>query len=383
MVMQNIDNNLQLNEIENPNSINTNYQNNTVKLICIIDEAHVNWLDEQENYRLIRFSDYLEAAYFLQNFPPNSGKLPEAILGYYNENKFKDILLFAEFLHKNSNLFQFPFILLKHRKSETESKKPISITGVDDIAYDDISHEDLSAKIALLKKFKKLKQKNILKNTANKIPKERAILYKMDPYLKRAMDIIISILSLIILTPILSIISIIIRLESRGPVFYTSYRAGSGYRIFKFYKFRTMVVDAEEKRGSLNNQYKDAITGGPVFFKAVNDPRITKFGSFLRNTSLDELPQLINILKGDMSLVGNRPLPLYEAVTLTTDEYVERFMAPAGITGLWQVNKRGKPNMSVKERVGQDITYARKRSFFLDCKIIWHTPRSLIQKEKV
>jgi lipopolysaccharide/colanic/teichoic acid biosynthesis glycosyltransferase len=121
----------------------------------------------------------------------------------------------------------------------------------------------------------------------------------------------------------------------------------------------------------------------PHFFKVVNDPRITKIGSFLRNTSLDELPQLFNVLKGDMSIVGNRPLPLYEATTLTTNEWAERFMAPAGITGLWQISKRGSEDMSNEERVLLDIDYARHRSLKGDLKILLKTPSALIQKSNV
>ena len=136
-----------------------------------------------------------------------------------------------------------------------------------------------------------------------------------------------------------------------------------GFKIFKFYKFRTMEVNADKKIEALAhlNQYSSQ-NEVVRFFKISNDPRITKVGRFLRNTSLDELPQLFNVLKGDMSLVGNRPLPLYEAATLTTNECVERFMAPAGITGLWQIKKRGKAEISIEERIELDISYARKAS---------------------
>jgi len=130
------------------------------------------------------------------------------------------------------------------------------------------------------------------------------------------------------------------------------------------------------------NQY-NAETSGPIFFKINNDPRITRIGSFLRNTSLDELPQLFNVFLGHMSLVGNRPLPLYEAATLTTDNYAARFMAPAGITGLWQVKKRGNKDMSVEERINMDIAYATKCSFATDLWIIANTPSALLQKENV
>ena len=146
-----------------------------------------------------------------------------------------------------------------------------------------------------------------------------------------------------------------------------------------------MEVDADKKVEQLShlNQYNATENQGPVFFKVTNDPRITKVGAFLRNSSLDELPQLINVLRGDMSLVGNRPLPLYEAETLTTDEWAKRFMAPAGITGLWQIKKRGQDDMSVEERIALDITYANKNSFTYDLWIMANTPSALIQKSNV
>ena len=120
-----------------------------------------------------------------------------------------------------------------------------------------------------------------------------------------------------------------------------------------------------------------------IFFKAKDDPRISKVGKFLRNSSIDELPQLINILKGDMSLVGNRPLPLYEAEKLTSDLRAFRFLAPAGLTGLWQVTKRGKKDMSEEERIALDNNYALNHSLLLDIKIILKTFPALLQSENV
>lgn len=203
-------------------------------------------------------------------------------------------------------------------------------------------------------------------------------------FLKRMIDAVVSLLALILLSPLFGIIALAIYLESKGPIFYTSKRAGRGYKIFNFYKFRTMQVDAEQKMVSFShlNQY-NANEIAPIFFKISNDPRITRVGSFLRNTSLDELPQLINVLLGDMSLVGNRPLPLYEAASLTTDQYAQRFLAPAGITGLWQIKKRGKENMSAEERINLDIDYANNNSFVYDLWIMVNTPSALMQKEKV
>ena len=120
------------------------------------------------------------------------------------------------------------------------------------------------------------------------------------------------------------------------------------------------------------------------FVKLENDPRITKIGRFIRKYSIDELPQLFNILKGDMSIVGNRPLPLYEAELLTSDEYIDRFMAPAGLTGLWQVEKRGDSGkLSAEERKLLDIKYAKNFSLFMDIKIILKTVTAFVQKENV
>lgn len=202
--------------------------------------------------------------------------------------------------------------------------------------------------------------------------------------LMRAFDILVSGAALILLSPLFLMIATCVKLGSKGPAIYSSPRAGQGFRIFKFYKFRTMVADADKKVAELaaQNQYAN-VENGPNFFKVKDDPRITKCGKFLRNSSLDELPQLFNVFIGDMSIVGNRPLPLYEAVSLTTDEWAERFMAPAGITGLWQVSKRGSEEMSTAERVSLDIDYARTRSLGGDFKIMLKTPTALLQKTNV
>ena len=205
--------------------------------------------------------------------------------------------------------------------------------------------------------------------------------------IKRSIDIVISLLAILFFMPLFLVIAIAIKWESgwKGNVIYSSFRAGRGFKIFKFYKFRTMIPDADKKLSELAdlNIYDNNENETTAFFKVINDPRITKIGSFLRNSSLDELPQLFNVLKGDMSIVGNRPLPLYEAASLTTDEWAERFMAPAGITGLWQVSKRGNKNMCTEERIALDIDYARHQSLKGDLLIMLRTPTALIQKSNV
>ena len=250
------------------------------------------------------------------------------------------------------------------------------------------------------------------------------------PMWKRTFDILFAGTAVIILSPILIGTAIAIRMESKGKVIYKSQRVGSNYQIFDFLKFRSMYTNADKRLKELNalNQYQieevessdegpeirfDDLAGTPdeeetllisddfvvseqdflkqkekaknnTFVKLENDPRVTCVGRFIRKYSIDELPQLFNILKGDMSIVGNRPLPLYEAEQLTSDAYIDRFMAPAGLTGLWQVEKRGGAGkLSAEERKQLDIKYARDFSFWLDMKIIFKTLTAFVQKENV
>lgn len=238
-----------------------------------------------------------------------------------------------------------------------------------------ITFADVKLRLQYLSAYKILNEQ--LKN----LPEEPLQQYKI-PFLKRLLDLTISLLALIFLSPFFILIAILIKLDSKGPVFYTSKRVGTGYKIFDFYKFRSMRVNADKEVENLMatsaNQY-----GESAFFKMKDDPRVTKLGNFLRNSSVDELPQLFNVVKGDMSIVGNRPLPLYEAEQLTTNEWSMRFLGPAGITGLWQIIKRGKSDMSDRERKKLDNFYNKKFSVWLDLKIILMTVPVLFQKEKV
>ncbi len=251
---------------------------------------------------------------------------------------------------------------------------------------DDIMHIEGAEQNALVSKVHFL---NKVKSKANKMKnslrEDEALVVpavNIHIILKRTFDILVSITALLLLTPLFILIALAIRIESKGPIFYISKRAGRGYKIFDFYKFRTMFAGADLRINELShlNQYAESKAEGPSFFKINNDPRVTRVGLFLRNSSLDELPQLLNVLLGDMSLVGNRPLPLYEAATLTTDLSAQRFLAPAGMTGLWQIKKRGRGDMSVEERINLDIDYANNYSFMYDLWIMANTPSALIQK---
>jgi lipopolysaccharide/colanic/teichoic acid biosynthesis glycosyltransferase len=273
-----------------------------------------------------------------------------------------------------------PLFIYTVKFDQTAKQKAIS-AGVDDYHYGAIS-AGLFKRIDFVKKLKFYKKERGAKPYVTQSVEEVPQIKLWS--LKRTFDILVSATILLLLSPLLLLIALIIKLESRGPVFYISKRAGSGYQIFNFYKFRSMRVGADRELEKLAhlNQYS-ANTSNGVFFKIKNDPRITRFGAFLRKTSLDEIPQLFNVLIGDMSLVGNRPLPLYEAEKLTKDQIAWRFLAPAGITGLWQITKRGKDDMSEEERIALDMEYAMKNSFWLDLKIMFKTLPALIQKEKV
>lgn len=246
------------------------------------------------------------------------------------------------------------------------------------------------------------------------------------PFSKRAFDVIVALSALILMSPVMLVVAILIYIDSPGQIFYRSKRVGAGYQIFDMYKFRSMRPNADKMLSTLSalNMYGKPpieliadklctlcqlmgtscqqplhLNGTSVceqehlrqeknkatFTKFQQDPRITRLGSFLRKSNLDELPQLINILIGDMSLVGNRPLPLYEAELLTTTDYVQRFAAPAGLTGLWQASKlvRGQDRITETERIQLDILYAKQFSFLTDLRIMVTTVRMIWRQQNV
>ena len=184
---------------------------------------------------------------------------------------------------------------------------------------------------------------------------------------KRSIDVIGAILGLLILLPIFFIVGILIKIEDpKGPVFFKQIRVGKDGSEFNMYKFRSMVTDAEEKLAELLslNQVSGAM------FKMKNDPRVTKIGRFIRKTSIDELPQLLNVLKGEMSLVGPRP-PLSREVKEYTNYQMQRLLVTPGCTGIWQASARS--SVGFEEMVEMDLYYIRNRSLFLDFKIILKT----------
>ena len=327
------------------------------------------------------------------------------------------------------------YIILLTDDMSKEERDIYMKCGVNDTINKDASVTALNKKIQFISD-----RENILFD--DEAPRYKILKFKI-PVWKRLFDIFFSGLAIIILSPIFILTAIAIKLESKGPVLFKSKRVGTNYTIFDFLKFRSMYIDAEDRLKDLSktsNQYvekededehktitaplgdeaeQDMLNMGMesemmisdeeimligddfvvaesdfnkqkeedinnAFVKIENDPRITKVGKFIRKYSIDELPQLFNILKGDMSIVGNRPLPLYEAEKLTAYSSIDRFMAPAGLTGLWQVEERGKGgNMSAEERKQLDITYGQTYNFMLDMKIIFRTLFTFVQKENV
>ena len=314
----------------------------------------------------------------LKKLITTSATVPDVIIAETNLGQ-ASLLLFSQFLNSHRHLKTVPFILEGSSLNDAEVLSFRSDRFVDDIiSLKEIGPDKLVQKVRFWKKVKERISKE------QKPVNEEMASVQNSPGLfsKRVFDIIISALLIIILSPVFLLVAIAVKLESRGPVFYISKRAGRGYNIFNFYKFRTMVSEANDKISDFShlNLYNPLKENGPVFIKIDNDPRITRIGAFLRKCSLDELPQLWNVFMGDMSLVGNRPLPLYEAATLTTDEWAKRFMAPAGMTGLWQIKKKRQKKMTAEERISLDINYADNSNFLFDLWIMANTPSAVIQR---
>jgi exopolysaccharide biosynthesis polyprenyl glycosylphosphotransferase len=184
---------------------------------------------------------------------------------------------------------------------------------------------------------------------------------------KRLFDIVFSFFTLILLLPLFIVVGILIRLDSAGSVFFLQERVGYNKRRFNVYKFRTMIKDAEKKQSELEHLNE---MSGPVF-KIKDDPRVTRVGRFLRKTSIDELPQLLNVLKGDMSLVGPRPLPVRDFECFEKDWQKRRFSIRPGLTCLWQIN--GRNEVPFEKWIELDMEYIDNFSFMLDLKILFKT----------
>lgn len=191
-------------------------------------------------------------------------------------------------------------------------------------------------------------------------------------FVKRLFDMVASAVALVLLSPLLLIIAICIKVDDpKGPVFYSQVRVGKDGKHFKMFKFRSMVTNADQLLEKLRSQ--NDVDG--AMFKMKNDPRITKVGRIIRKYSLDELPQLANVVMGSMSIVGPRP-PLVSEVAEYTDYDKQRLMVKPGATGMWQVG--GRNDVSFDEMVALDLTYIQERSIWLDLKIMFETVKIMI-----
>jgi lipopolysaccharide/colanic/teichoic acid biosynthesis glycosyltransferase len=380
-------------------------------------------LQSNDNLAVTNAANNLEAINILM-----SSQNPDAIICEYHLPGKNGLYLF-DHIRSVAAYENIPFILLSAQFSN-DLFITARLKKVDDFyLIQNTSAIILAQRIQFLCSYKKKV------NNSNPLPKKEEV-FQM-PLSKRIFDIVVASTALLIASPVLLLIILAIRIESKGKVYFTSKRVGR--KVFDFYKLRSMRTGAENELKKLakeKNQYNkntaqlevkfdipcpncsklsneetcsplmyidnhqicdywyshqknEVAKAKSAFVKIANDPRITRVGKFIRNTSLDELPQLINVLKGDMSIVGNRPLPVYEAELLTVDTLSKRFLAPAGITGLWQVELRGKGgNMSEEERKRLDNEYANhfkdgNYSFWYDIKLILRTIPALLQKSTV
>ena len=206
----------------------------------------------------------------------------------------------------------------------------------------------------------------------SKISNKSFVVYN---FFKRSFDIISASIGILFLLPLFIVLAILVKLDSKGPIFFSHKRIGKNGKIIGIYKFRSMVSNSEEIFKNFTEEQKKEFEKN---FKLDDDPRITKIGGFLRKTSLDELPQLLNIIKGDMSVVGPRPI-----VRAEVEKYGvcadKLFSVKPGLTGFWQAN--GRSDTTYEERVQMDMYYIDNRSFLLDIRIILKTVISVIRKE--
>ena len=195
---------------------------------------------------------------------------------------------------------------------------------------------------------------------------ESSVKFSLYEVVKRLIDVVCSFLGLLMLSPLFIIIAIIIKITSKGPVFFSQKRVGKNGKEFDMYKFRSMVVNAEELKEKLAAQNE---MSGPMF-KMKDDPRVTKVGKFIRKTSIDEIPQLWNVLKGDMSLVGPRP-SLPKEVAQFESWMHKRLEVKPGLTCYWQVS--GRNNIDFEDWMKLDIRYVKERNLWIDIKLIFKT----------
>ncbi len=388
--------------------------NNYTLLYVGASKKQISKLQDSESINVIHAANAVKAYNELKENDSIDAVICERII------KGSSGISFYSYLKHTGVHHNTPFIIVT-KEFEPRVRDIVIKEGIDDLYKMPISIEYLKIRLKFLIRYKR----HYAKKFGELLIPESNVKYSI-PLEKRVFDVLISSLALLFLSPLFLVVSMLIWIESgfKGNVYYASQRVGTGYQIFDFYKFRSMKLNADKmlkELAKINNQYGVQVIDdecaeckrlgrncSPIlkfddkeicenlynkqqkakkessFVKIKDDPRVTKVGKFIRNTSMDELPQLINVLKGDMSIVGNRPLPLYEAALLTTDQWGMRFQGPSGITGLWQVELRGKKGgLSLDERKSLDNDYAKNYSFWGDMKLILRTIPALFQEENV
>ena len=395
-----------------------------LNIVYVGNENHsLARLPKRSHVSLTVLDNNIKAVNFL-----SSNEKPDAIICDFNLPGNDGLFLF-DWLRAQVAYNATPFILLDKKFSSEVFKLALNKRVDDFYVTSTALPKNLFSRIQFLCDFKRNVNTSSSKDSTNQA-------YQI-PISKRVFDIFVASSVLLLVSPFLLLIMIAIRLESKGKVYYTSKRVGR--KNFYFYKLRYKRTCSDallNKLATEKNQYNtiskptvhyldtscprcsklpqgetcspllyfdsydvcdywhnfqknETVKNNSTFVKIIDDPRVTRVGKFIRNTSIDELPQLINVLKGDMSIVGNRPLPVYEAEALTADDLSKRFLAPAGITGLWQVELRGKGgSMSETERIRLDNEYAShfrgvNYSFWYDFKLILRTVPALFQKTAV
>lgn len=385
-----------------------NAENKRIKIIYIGSTPETfNRFEKSGKFEILQLDTSVEAMNHLRSNKSIQAVIAEARLpGLDGVDAYK-------FLIGHNACTNIPYIVISH-KDEIELQRKAFEQDIYDYYQAPINIERIYKRILYFKTHTEIVPPP---KTPDNPP------YKT-PFIKRLFDVILAGSALLFLSPLLLVVIIAIKLESKGSFYYISKRVGANFKIFGFYKLRSMRTGADKLQKELShlNQYakkeveevctecaklpegkycsdthidKNGETicerihimrknSEAAFLKLENDPRITRVGKFIRNTSIDELPQLINIIKGDMSIVGNRPLPVDEANMLSMDRAGKRFAAAAGLTGLWQVELRGRGgNMSEEERFDLDVEYAENNSFMGDMKLIYRTFKIFIQPGNV
>jgi lipopolysaccharide/colanic/teichoic acid biosynthesis glycosyltransferase len=286
---------------------------------------------------------------------------PDAIICEQNLPGGVGIAFYDFWIEQFDPKHQIPFLLLDDKKTPELIEKAKQ-KKIDAVYFKPVTVETLVTRILTLRNDKPLTNSAIQEKTNS------STYYKV-PVIKRTLDIVTASLLLLIVSPFLLIFAIAIRLESRGRIYYISKRVGSGYNLFDFYQLRTMYALSGRRLKEISRLNHDIRDTSELNHENIDaDPRISKVGRILRKLHLDELPQLFNVLKGDLSIVGNRPLKIHDAELLTPEDLTHRLSGPAGVTGIWKLRSiRRLKRMSNDERRSLDNKYYKiaRRKFFL------------------